>query len=46
MESGNWTFISNRVVPPVSKLSVCMLVAPPFFAYAGGWQEVHSYVFV
>jgi hypothetical protein len=33
MESGNWTFISNRVVPPVSKLSVCMLVAPPFFAY-------------
>jgi hypothetical protein len=33
MESGNWTFISNRVVPPVSKLSVCILVAPPFFAY-------------
>jgi hypothetical protein len=33
MESGNWTFIFNRVVPPVSKLSVCMLVAPPFFAY-------------
>jgi hypothetical protein len=33
MESGNWTFMSNRVVPPVSKLSVFMMVAPPFFAY-------------